>query len=78
MFVQISDENVHHVREMMDEIFGSDNFISEIIFRKTTGKGSGSLDTTNDFALWYAKKRRKPNTIPHMSRVRLRMTKTSG
>jgi adenine-specific DNA-methyltransferase len=55
VFVQISDDNVHHVRELMDEVFGSTNFVSEIIFRKTTGKGSDSLDTTNDFAIWYSK-----------------------
>ena len=55
VFVQISDENVHLVRNLLDEIFGVTNFCSEIIFRKTTGKGSQSLDTTNDFILWYAK-----------------------
>jgi len=55
VFVQISDENVHLVREILDEIFGSAQFCSEIIFRKTTGKGSQLLDTTNDYVLWYAK-----------------------
>ncbi|MBW4985153.1 site-specific DNA-methyltransferase [Mameliella sp. CS4] len=64
VFVQISDENVHRVRAILDEIFGSDNFISEIIFRKTTGKGGGSLDTTNDFALWYAKEKGKAKYNP--------------
>lgn len=33
-FVQISDENVHHVREIMDEVFGNENFIAMITFRK--------------------------------------------
>jgi len=28
IFVQISDENVHHVRELMDEVFGKESFIS--------------------------------------------------
>jgi len=55
VFVQISDENVHHVREVMDEIFGASNFVAEIIFRKTTGKGSQLLDTTNDYLVWYAR-----------------------
>ncbi|HUZ94413.1 MAG TPA: site-specific DNA-methyltransferase, partial [Edaphobacter sp.] len=55
VFVQISDENVHLVRNLLDEVFGTANFCSEIIFRKTTGKGSQLLDTTNDFILWYAK-----------------------
>src|SRR3989344_2316829 len=34
-FVQISDENVHHIREIMDEVFDSKNFINEICFTKT-------------------------------------------
>lgn len=37
VFVQISDENVHHVRELLDEVFGAENFVAEIVFSKTTG-----------------------------------------
>lgn len=55
VFVQISDENVHHVRELMDEIFGNANYCSTIIFKTTAGKGSKGLDKINDFAIWYAK-----------------------
>ncbi len=36
IFVQISDENLHHVREVMDEVFGAENFVSVISFRKTS------------------------------------------
>jgi adenine-specific DNA-methyltransferase len=59
-FVQISDENVHLVRCLMDEVFGSGNFCCLICFRKTTGANSphakvNVLATTNDFILWYAK-----------------------
>ena len=54
-FVQISDENVHLVRCLMDEVFGSGNVCSEIIFRKTAGSGSSMLGTENDYILWYAK-----------------------
>ncbi len=57
IFVQIGDENMHRVRSVLDEVFGEDNFISLIVFRKTTGKASGALDNTCDFILWYAKKR---------------------
>jgi adenine-specific DNA-methyltransferase len=32
IFVQISDENVHHVRELMDEVFGAGNFVSHDLF----------------------------------------------
>jgi len=60
VFVQISDENVHHVRELMDETFGAENFCCLIAFRKTTGANSPQarvnvLATTNDFAIWYAR-----------------------
>jgi len=36
VFVQISDENLHHVRELMDEVFGADNLLGIITFKKTT------------------------------------------
>ena len=55
VFVQIGDENVHRVRALLDEVFGETNFISQIVFRTTTGKGSAALDSTRDFALWYAR-----------------------
>lgn len=55
VFVQISDENVHHVRELMDEVFGARNFVAVIPFVKTSGKGGAGLDTINDFLIWYAK-----------------------
>ena len=35
VFVQIGDENVHLVRCVMDEVFGSENFVSLITFKKT-------------------------------------------
>lgn len=55
VFVQIGDENVHLVRSLLDEVFGSDNFVSQIAYRTTTGKGSGLLDSTYDTVHWYAK-----------------------
>ena len=55
VFVQISDENLHHVREVMDEVFGSANFVSVIAFNKTTSASSDLLPSTCDFLLWYAK-----------------------
>jgi len=55
VFVQISDENVHLVREIMDEVFGKENFISLIIFTKTTGLGQKLIDNINDFIIWYTK-----------------------
>ncbi len=57
-FVQISDENVHLVRCLMDEVFGSENFVSLIPFKKTSALGSGGLDTINDYLLFYAKEKK--------------------
>lgn len=54
-FVQISDENVHLVRSIMDEVFGSENFCSQIIFKTTAGKGSNRLDRIYDCILWYGR-----------------------
>jgi len=57
IFVQISDENVHHVREVMDEVFGHDNFCGELAFRKTGGQSSLLTASVHDYLLWYAKDR---------------------
>ncbi len=54
IFVQIGDENVHLVRAAMDEVFGSENFISLITFRKTGGATSEYLAPTADYLIWYA------------------------
>jgi len=55
VFVQIGDENVHLVRSVLDEVFGSENFVVEINFVTTSGRASGSLDAVCDRLLWYAK-----------------------
>ena len=55
IFVQISDENIHRVRAVMDEVFGQDNFISVINFRKTVSQTAKLLSTNNNSLLWYAK-----------------------
>lgn len=58
-FMQISDENVHLVRSVMDEVFGSENFCSQIIYKKTSGSSSNLLGVISDFILWYAKDKTK-------------------
>lgn len=55
IFVQIGDENVHRVRALMDEVFGEDNFISQITFKKTGGQSSGALANVADHILWFSK-----------------------
>src|ERR1700693_2412595 len=59
VFVQIGDENVHRVRAVMEEVFGEDNFISLIPFKKTTGQTSDYLSGAIDYVLMYA--RSKPS-----------------
>jgi adenine-specific DNA-methyltransferase len=55
IFVQISDENVHHVREILDEVFGAENFISQISFKKTVYQETTYLANVYDIILWYGK-----------------------
>lgn len=55
VFVQISDENVHHVRELCDEIFGKENFISQIMFQKTSYQETKFLAGVGDILVWYGK-----------------------
>jgi adenine-specific DNA-methyltransferase len=54
IFVQISDDNIHHVREVLDEVFPN-GFVSQISFQTTSGFDSATLPTVGDFLLWYAK-----------------------
>ncbi|MBC7946077.1 MAG: site-specific DNA-methyltransferase [Burkholderiales bacterium] len=55
VFVQISDENLHHVREVMDEVFGVENYVGQFMFRKTGGQSVTLVPSTYDFLLHYAK-----------------------
>jgi adenine-specific DNA-methyltransferase len=56
-FVQIGDENVHLVRSLMDEVLGSENFVSQITNATTGGTTGELLPNTNDFILWFARDR---------------------
>ena len=55
IFLQISDDNIHHVREILDEIFGAENFVSAIAFQKTTSSTSNFISSIYDTILWYAR-----------------------
>ena len=59
VFVQISDENLHHVTELLSEIFGTENFVSLITFKKTTGSTANLLPGVSDYLIWFAKDRQK-------------------
>ena len=59
IFVQISDENVHLVRCLMEEVFGNENFVSLISFTTTSGFQSATLSRAGDYLCWYAKDKGK-------------------
>ena len=55
IFVQISDENVHRVRAVMDEVFGEPNFVNTIVFKKKSA--TYSTETVFDYLIWYCRNR---------------------
>jgi adenine-specific DNA-methyltransferase len=58
-FVQISDENLHHVREIMDEMFGCSNYCSVVTFQKKGSQSGDFIPPINEFLVWYFKSREK-------------------
>src|ERR1022692_1002583 len=52
VFVQISDENVHHVQSAIDEVFGARNFVGVICFVKATAQTTGLLSSVSDYLIW--------------------------
>jgi len=57
IFVQINDENLHLVRCVMDEVFGRENCVAMVAFRKFGIRASRFLDNVMDYLLWYARNR---------------------
>lgn len=55
VLVQISDKNLHHVKEVLEEVFGADNFLRIITFAKTSGIGGAFLPESSDHLLWFAR-----------------------
>ena len=55
IFVQIGDENLHRVRELMDEVFGADNFVALIPFVTTSSQSASGIGSVADYLVWYAK-----------------------
>jgi adenine-specific DNA-methyltransferase len=56
VFVQIGDENVHRVRSMLDEVFGSQNCVAMVAFVKTSSSTSDYISSAADYLLWYARR----------------------
>ena len=78
VFVQIGDENVHLVRNVMDEVFGSENFVSSISVRKTGGTTGDFLSGTVDFIHWYAREKTRCKFRPLFSERPLEEAYDSG
>ena len=57
IFVQIGDENVHRVRTVMDQVFGDENFVSQIVFEKTSSSSTEEMASISDHIVWFAKSR---------------------
>ena len=55
VFVQIGDENVHRVRALMDEVFGEDSHVADIVVLKTSSQTSKHLAGIADYVLLYAR-----------------------
>ena len=61
IFVQIGDENVHRVRALMDEVFGEENFVAQIVVQEDSGPRPSTLCRhRDDYVLWYARDREAP------------------
>ena len=56
IIVQIGDENVHRVRMLMDEVFGSENLVAQISFKTTDPLGQIGVAKVYDYLIWYAKR----------------------
>jgi adenine-specific DNA-methyltransferase len=54
LFVQISDENLHHVRELMDEVFNPTGFVALVTYRTSTPLGAAGIPSACDYLLWYS------------------------
>lgn len=59
VFVQISEENIHLVRNLLQEVFGENNFVSLITVVKTSAQEADTLSNVCDYVIWYAKDKSK-------------------
>jgi adenine-specific DNA-methyltransferase len=68
VFVQISSENMHRVKALMDEVFGAENLVTTICYRTSSPLGAKGIPTINDYLLWYAKDITKAKFRPLFTR----------
>lgn len=67
-FIQISEENLHHVREVADSVFGAENFVRQISFVRGGGQTSAEPAAIADFVLWYSRERDRMKLRPLLVR----------
>lgn len=63
IFVQIGDENVHRVRVLMDEVFGEESFVAQIVAKKKGSQVGNLLEAVNDHILWFGKSPKTSRSI---------------
>ena len=71
-FVQISDENIHHVRELMDEVFEESNFVGLVCIKKSGMMLGNLLKSAVYYLIWYAR------NIEHIKYHKLLLEKSAG
>ena len=59
IFVQIGPDNVHRMAILLDEVFGHENSVTTIMFKKSGGTTSSMIPEGSDFILWYSKNKKK-------------------
>ncbi|HXX23764.1 MAG TPA: site-specific DNA-methyltransferase [Terriglobia bacterium] len=59
IFVQISDENLHYLREVMQEVFGAEGFVAVVPFVTTSLQTAEGIGSIADFLVWFAKDRER-------------------
>ena len=64
VFIQISDENVHYIRQLCDEVFGHENECATIVWKKGTPTAKIIRNSFN-YILWYAKDIEKVSSKTH-------------
>ncbi len=71
VFVQISDENLHRVRAVMDEVFGAENFVAIVSYQTSVGLGSELIDRVTSYLVWFCKLKEKMKFKPLFKELEL-------
>lgn len=64
IFISIDDHEVAQLRLLCDEVFGEDNFVGSIAWKKTSGDNKPSFAFTHDTLLVYGKNSKEIPRVP--------------